>query len=61
MSTYELVYFNGRGLAEVSRLLFQAAGQQFVDTRIEMADWPKFKPGNYIQLLHSQSDFNHHN
>ena len=45
MSGFELVYFNGRGRGEVSRLLFQAAGQQFVDTRIEMADWPKFKPG----------------
>ena len=51
MANFELVYFNASGRAEVSRLIFHAAGQQFVDTRIEMADWPKFKQGiNYKYL-----------
>jgi len=32
--TYKLTYFDGRGLAEVSRLLFAVTGTQFEDHRI---------------------------
>lgn len=32
-STYKLTYFAGRGLAETSRMLLKAAGQQFEDYR----------------------------
>ena len=44
MSTYKLYYFNGRGLAETSRLIFAAAGEKYEDIRIERDDWPKHKP-----------------
>ena len=39
-STYKLIYFNIRGLAETSRIIFKAAGQQFEDYRypLEMKD-----------------------
>lgn len=43
MSSYRLYYFNGRGRAEVSRLIFATVGQKFEDVRIEQADWPKFQ------------------
>ena len=47
MAKYTLVYFNGRGRAEVSRMLFALADVEFVDTRIEGEEWAKLKPGEY--------------
>ncbi len=41
---YKIVYFNGRGKAEVSRLLFHLVDQHFEDVRIERQDWPSYKP-----------------
>ena len=38
MSSYKLTYFNGRGRAELARLIFSAAGVSFEDERI--SDWP---------------------
>jgi glutathione S-transferase len=43
MSTYKLSYFNGRGWAETSRLIFAAAGQKFEDVRYEHEHWPEHK------------------
>ncbi|CAF1032508.1 unnamed protein product [Adineta ricciae] len=43
MSTYKLYYFNARGRAEVSRLIFAAVGQKFEDVRYEFRDWPAHK------------------
>jgi glutathione S-transferase len=43
MSTYKLLYFNGRGRAEVSRLIFAAAGQKYEDARFEREQWPTLK------------------
>ncbi|CAF1338211.1 unnamed protein product [Adineta steineri] len=43
MSTYKLYYFNGRGRAEVARLIFAAAGQNFEDIRYEHSEWPSHK------------------
>lgn len=44
MVKYTLVYFNGRGRAEVSRILFALAGVEYEDKRIEGEDWGKLKP-----------------
>ena len=43
MSTYKLYYFNARGRAEISRLIFAAAGQQYEDIRYEHDQWPAHK------------------
>jgi len=39
MSSYKLTYFNARGRAELSRLIFTAAGLAFTDNRLEFASW----------------------
>jgi glutathione S-transferase len=43
MSTYKLYYFNGRGRAELARLIFAAAGEKFEDIRYERNEWPSHK------------------
>jgi len=43
MPNYTLNYFNGRGRAELTRLIFAAGGVAFTDTRLEFADWPAHK------------------
>jgi glutathione S-transferase len=43
-SVTELIYFDGAGRAEVTRILLHAAGVDFTDTRIQGADWPELKP-----------------
>ncbi|CAF1324821.1 unnamed protein product [Didymodactylos carnosus] len=43
MSNYKLYYFNGRGRAEVTRLIFAQAGQKFEDIRWEHSEWPQHK------------------
>jgi glutathione S-transferase len=44
MSTTELIYFNGAGRAEVTRILLHAAGVDFTDTRMQGGEWPTIKP-----------------
>ncbi|KAF8372321.1 hypothetical protein PRIPAC_78750 [Pristionchus pacificus] len=44
MPTYKLSYFEGRGLAEVSRQILHLSGTPFVDNRISFEKWPKIKP-----------------
>ena len=66
MPKYELIYFDGRGRAEVIRLLFAQAGAQYEDTRVKMdeEEWGKLKPGEfhfrtlylYGHLLHVKID-----
>ena len=40
---YVLTYFNVRGRAEATRLLFKAAGVEFEDRRITFEEWGKQK------------------
>ena len=42
---YKLIYFNVTGRAEMVRTMFAAAGVEYEDERIKMADWPKLKAG----------------
>lgn len=41
---YKLTYFDGRGLAEVTRLLFAYKGVEYEDVRIQREKWPELKP-----------------
>ena len=47
MPSYKLSYFNGRGRAEVARMLFAVAGVKYEDHRIQ-GDWDKIKPSEYF-------------
>jgi len=44
MPHYKLTYFNMMGRAEVLRLLFAQAGQDYEDCRITQEEWATFKP-----------------
>ena len=44
MKKVKLTYFNGRGRAEVARLILSIAGEVFEDVRIEFSDWEALKP-----------------
>lgn len=48
MPSYKLNYFNGRGRAEITRLIFAAAGQTYTDNRVASEDWPALKPESPI-------------
>ena len=43
MPAYTLYYFNGRGRAEICRMVFAAAAVQFMDKRIKFSEWNNFK------------------
>jgi len=44
MPSYKVVYFNGRGRAEIIRLTLFQVGQEFEDVRIEREQWAEMKP-----------------
>ena len=44
MVEYKLYYFESRGFAELSRLIFAAAGQKYEDVRFPKEKWPEWKP-----------------
>lgn len=43
-SQLKLYYFDGKGRAEVARLILTAAGKEFEDVRFAQEGWPKYKP-----------------
>ena len=45
MPSYTLIYFNAKGRAEPSRYLFELAGVEYDDKRLEVDEWKKLKPG----------------
>lgn len=45
MPSYKLIYFNIKGRAEIPRLIFAAAGQEYEDERIDFKEWPQRKTG----------------
>ena len=44
MPNYKLTYFNGRGRAELIRLIFAQAGVEYEDNRIVKEQWMELKP-----------------
>ena len=44
MPTLKLMYFNGRGRAEVARLILAHSGTAYEDVRYEKEQWPAVKP-----------------
>ncbi|KAL5014353.1 hypothetical protein ScPMuIL_008623 [Solemya velum] len=44
MPCYKVTYFNVRARAELTRLVFAAAGQEFEDIRVDREAWQKMKP-----------------
>jgi glutathione S-transferase len=44
MVKYELLYFDGAGRAETTRIMLHAAGVEFKDTRFPGTEWPEVKP-----------------
>ena len=51
MTQYKLTYFNGRGRAEVIRLIFAQAGVKYEDHRIAKEDWAGLKPNTPFGCL----------
>ena len=45
MPNYTLYYFNGRGRAEILRMLFAAAAVKYMDKRFEFNEWEKYRKG----------------
>jgi glutathione S-transferase len=51
MTKYRLIYFNGRGRAELSRLIAAAGNLDFEDVRIEFSDWPALKQSMFYFFI----------
>ena len=55
MPNYTLYYFNGRGRAEILRMMFAAAGVKYMDKRFEFNEWDKYRKGMYSVFVFSNS------
>lgn len=53
MSTYKLTYFDARGVVEVARIMFAAAGQPYEDQRFPLAFGT---PGDFSTIVREEFD-----
>lgn len=44
MPVHEVLYFDGAGRAEITRILLHMGGVEFTDTRFKFPEWPDIKP-----------------
>jgi glutathione S-transferase len=44
----KLIYFNGRGRAELSRLILAQAGADYDDVRLEREEWASQKQSQFF-------------
>lgn len=51
MSTYKLIYFTPRALAEASRLVLHYAGQSFEDVRLSHDEFPAKKACKFLHFI----------
>ncbi|XP_021186079.3 glutathione S-transferase 2 [Helicoverpa armigera] len=51
MPKYVITYFNGKGVAESSRLLMAYGGEEFEDRRVSFQEWPELKPKTLFGAL----------
>jgi len=51
MPSYEVLYFDGAGRAEIIRIMLSIAKADWKDTRIQGKDWPRVKPTTPLESL----------
>ncbi|XP_038061209.1 hematopoietic prostaglandin D synthase-like [Patiria miniata] len=51
MPSYKVIYFNGRGYAETTRMMLAHVGQEFEDVRYTQEEWLEHKPNVPLQQL----------
>ena len=51
MPNYTLYYFNGRGRAEILRMLFAAAAVKYMDKRFDFNEWDKYRNGKEFSVF----------
>ncbi len=56
MPQYKLTYFNGKGRAEVARLIFATVGVEYEDCRLSREQWMPIKPGTCNMIYHRVDD-----
>ena len=57
MPNYTLHYFNGRGRAEILRMMMAMAGIKYMDKRYEFSDWDRCRNGKELSAVCSLSIF----
>lgn len=50
MARYKLIYFRGRARAELVRLIFHAAGEEFEDVQVDENSWQQIKTCKWYPL-----------